>query len=198
MTTSTKIKFILDRSGSMDSILRPTINGYNQYIQEQRNLDNLDATATLIQFDNQYEVHYADLDIRQVPDLTMRTFIPRGATALTDALGLTIADTAEEWLNLEENSRPRVLIILQTDGQENCSRIYATEAVRGMVIQAQLCWGWQFLFIGTGDAASTARTYGIGEENAISYSTTDKGVSGMFSVVSKRTAEYRLATTEED
>jgi hypothetical protein len=184
-----KIKFVLDRSGSMNSIKQATIDGYNGFIAEQRQKSE-PAESSLYQFDDVYEVHYEDVPLLEVPELSERTFIPRNTTALNDALVTTILLTAETWLELED--KPEVLIILQTDGYENASKMYTVEQACDMCVHAQLAWGWKFLYIGANQCAGkVAATYGIGEENAVNYSATEKGVAEMFATVSAKVSNMR-------
>ena len=79
---------ILDRSGSMSSLIEETITGYNAFIKEQREVGP--AKVTLAIFDDRYDVLYNRLDIDEVPKLTKIDFYARGMTALRDAVGKTI------------------------------------------------------------------------------------------------------------
>ncbi|HEX6056861.1 MAG TPA: VWA domain-containing protein, partial [Intrasporangium sp.] len=64
MTNSnlTHIAFLLDRSGSMQSIKDDTEGGFNAFIAEQRKEPG-ECRVTLAQFDNEYEEVYRDLPL---------------------------------------------------------------------------------------------------------------------------------------
>ena len=99
----TDITMVLDRSGSMCSIASDTIGGVNQFIDDQKKLPG-DATFTLWQFDDVHETIHSAVPIRDVPALT--SFVPRGCTALLDAMGLAIKATGERLKNTPESERP--------------------------------------------------------------------------------------------
>ncbi len=54
---SADITLVLDRSGSIASIVDSVIRGVNQFLDEQAKLPGR-ATITLVQFDDQYEAHW--------------------------------------------------------------------------------------------------------------------------------------------
>lgn len=105
MKNKTDITIILDRSGSMGSVKDDTIGGFNNFLEEQRRVEG-EASLSLVQFDDQYEVVYMDKDINSADKLTEATFQPRGMTALFDAVGRTINSTGQRLAGLSEQERP--------------------------------------------------------------------------------------------
>ena len=85
----TEIAFVLDRSGSMNPIAADAIGGFNTFLASQQALPG-EARLTLVLFDHEYLVVHDNVAIRQVPPLDAKTFVPRGMTALLDAVGRTI------------------------------------------------------------------------------------------------------------
>jgi hypothetical protein len=71
----THIYFLLDRSGSMESIREQTVAGFDAFIAEQRNAPGR-CRVTLAQFDNEYQEVYTDLPIAEIGGLVLE---PRGA-----------------------------------------------------------------------------------------------------------------------
>jgi hypothetical protein len=66
--------------------------------------------------------------------------------------------------------KARVIVVFQTDGQENASREYKIEELRDL-IERRKAEGWQFMFLGADiDAYETAGRFGILKEAALSYS----------------------------
>ncbi len=115
----THLVFLLDRSGSMQSIASDIIGGFEAFVDLQRGGEGL-CTATLAQFDNEYEVVYRGIAVGQVPPLAL---FPRGMTALHDSMGKLITDTAAEINALPEDDKPgTVVVAIMTDGLENASR----------------------------------------------------------------------------
>jgi hypothetical protein len=115
----THIETILDRSGSMQVCWDSTIEGFNAFLSEQKKVGGK-CTVTQIQFDNEYEIHYHYTDIADVALISRETYIPRGGTALLDAIGKTIVRLGQELAAKPEYLRPsKVIVLIQTDGQEN-------------------------------------------------------------------------------
>ena len=56
----THVICILDRSGSMASIMSDSIGGFNTFLKQQKDLPD-DATITIALFDDDYEVIYKEL-----------------------------------------------------------------------------------------------------------------------------------------
>ena len=82
----TEIISIVDRSGSMQSILDDAIGGFNTFLRSQQAQPG-EAKLSLILFDHEYQVVHQAVDIQQVEPLNQDTYVPRGSTALLDAVG---------------------------------------------------------------------------------------------------------------
>jgi hypothetical protein len=137
--------FLLDRSGSMESCRADTISGMNAFIDSQRELG---GTLTLCLFDHEVETVYENVPIETAPHLTMETFVPRGGTALYDAMGQVLK------MNLAENA----MVIILTDGEENSSQVYSAAHVKDLVEMKK----WQFVYLGANqDAVFNASKLGI-------------------------------------
>ena len=85
-----EILVIADRSGSMASIRQDAIGGFNTFLKEQKSVKGK-ANFTLVLFDDQYEVPIESVDIKKVDELTEETFVPRGMTAMNDAIGKSLS-----------------------------------------------------------------------------------------------------------
>ena len=115
MKNKTDITIILDRSGSMESVKTDTIGGFNSFLSEQQKVTG-EASLSLVQFDDQYEVVYLDKDINSADKLTEATFQPRGMTALYDAIGRTINSVGQRLSSTPENERPDKVIFVILNG----------------------------------------------------------------------------------
>lgn len=85
----TELVCIIDRSGSMESIRTDAIGGFNAFLEGQRKVPGT-ASVTLVLFDDRYELVHDAVDLAKVENLTAKTFVPRGTTALLDAVGRAI------------------------------------------------------------------------------------------------------------
>jgi hypothetical protein len=139
--------------------------------------------------DFHYEI-YKGIDIKEAPNYQM---IPRGNTALYDAIGKTIKNTGYRLRDMEEADKPsKVLFVIQTDGEENCSRYYTLSDIQEMIKHQQEKYSWEFIFLGANiDAVSIGGLLGIREENAMTYRPDFMGVGALYSSLSSVTASYR-------
>jgi hypothetical protein len=180
----TRIAIVLDRSGSMESCKESTVTGFNEFIRNQKKIPG-EATVKLVQFDDQYETVF-DKPLKDCPELTQNTFIPRGSTALLDAQGRTIVELGQELAALPESERPsKVIVVTLTDGMENASQQYNVSQIGEMVREQRDKYNWDFVFLGANqDAIATAAAMSIPLPSAMSYSTSKAGVAATMAAVS--------------
>lgn len=170
MTNSqlTHLYFLLNRSGSMQSIRTDTMGGFDAFMAEQREQAG-DCRVTLAQFDDRYDVVYSDLPVAHVPPLDLQ---PRGSTALLDAMGRLITDAGAKLAALPEDQRPGTVVVgVMTDGQENASREWTHPAINALVEQQTKVYQWEFLYLGADqDAIEVGTGLGIGAGRSMTYS----------------------------
>ena len=190
--STTDIVVVLDRSGSMEAIRQATILGFNAFLKEQQSIDER-ATITLVQFDHEYERLYMRLDVHQAMPLNEDTYIPRGTTALLDAMGRTIKETRKRIEALPDGDKPdRVIFVTITDGHENRSTKYNRKQVFDKVSKMQQKHGWEFLFLGANqDAIEEASHLGIKADKAMNFVADGAGTDLMFCMMSKRVLHIR-------
>lgn len=195
-TDLTDISVVLDRSGSMQSVRTDTIGGFNAFLKTQKEAPG-EALLSLVQFDDQYEVVYSGKNINDVPELTEKTFVPRGMTALLDAIGRTINATGARLSELPENERPsRVIFVILTDGDENASKELTKEKVNEMIKHQTDVYQWDFVFLGANqDAIKAGATMGIMAGNSMSYAANAKGTAAAFASVGATMCAYRSGDT---
>jgi hypothetical protein len=178
----TQMIVILDRSGSMDSIGRATVDGLNTLIREQKGAEG-EAYMTLVQFDDQYQVDYKSKPIKEVNELIYgETFKPRGMTALYDAIGKTIAET---------DTTDDVVLVIVTDGAENTSKEFTQKIVFDKIEEKKKA-GWNVLFLAANqDAMKTGGTIGVSASNSMTFNATTDSVNTLYSNVSAKMSNYR-------
>lgn len=189
----TKIVFVVDRSGSMSSIVNDVIGGYNRFIADQKALKHGTCDVSLYQFDTLYQTVYENTPIDFVKDLDNKTFVPRGATALLDAVGTTIKNVGSQLAKLQESERPeKVLVVIITDGEENSSRTYTWDQIKKDVEHQTNVYKWQFTYIGANqDAWQVGANLGISHEASLTYAANATGTANAFSSLSANAAIYR-------
>ena len=189
----TEIVAILDRSGSMLSLTKDTIGGFNSFLAEQKK-NSGKAKLTLVQFDDKYQIDYDGVDIQSVNDLNEETYRPRGNTALLDAVGKTIITVGERLAKLKEEERPgQVIFLIITDGEENSSKEFTVRAkIADMVKHQTEKYNWTFVFLGGGDAAfNQGVSLGFSANNTHNYSANSMGTSNVYRGVSKAVSRRR-------
>ncbi len=176
----TEIVFILDRSGSMGGLEDDTIGGYNSVLKKQQAMEG-EATITTVLFDDKYELLHDRINLKAVSPITQKEYFVRGATALLDAIGRTIAKIDAALSHTAEEYRAeKVLFVITTDGMENASREFSYARVRELV-EKQKQKGWEFLFLGANiDAVETAGKFGIDEDRAANFHADKEGLKQNF------------------
>jgi len=198
MKDLTDIVVVLDRSGSMADRCTDAIGGFNALVLDQRR-ETGDAVLTLVQFDHEYEVCFTAKPIRDVALLTDATYVPRGSTALLDAIGRTITDTGARLRALPEAERPsKVVLVIITDGYENASQTFTKGRVNDMLAHQRDVYKWIALFIGTNqDAIAEAGKFGIPATHAMSYVNTTGGTRAAYDIASDKLRSIRKAETPD-
>lgn len=173
------VAVVLDRSGSMQAVKQATIDGFNEFLNQQKAIVG-ECRLLLAQFDDVYEVVF-DKPLADVRPLDDKSFVPRNMTALFDAMGKTVNDLGSKLDKMPENERPdRVLVATITDGQENASQEFTQSAVKKLIEEQTAKYNWDFVFIGANqDAVLTAKGFGIRADAALTYNANPKSVRAM-------------------
>lgn len=199
------ITVVLDRSGSMACLVDEVIGAFNTFVDEQQQVAG-QASFSLVQFDDRYEVYLDAVDLAKVGRLDRTTYVPRGMTALYDAVGRAIVATGTRLAALDEAERPdKVVFLIQTDDMENASREFDAATLQAMIRHQQDKYAWVFVFLGANiDAGSVAEEIGIARDKALQYANNADGTRAAFAAVSDNLAGFRrgdrqhMAYAEED
>lgn len=192
------IVFVLDRSGSMASIRNDVIGGTNTFIEEQKR-EGGSAFISLIQFDTEYgDPAYWRKPLSEVEPLTNMTFIPRGMTALFDAIGRTVAKIRE--MRATGEITGKVQFVIQTDGHENSSREFTTRESVAELIKQVTDEGWgDFIFLGTNiDAFAGGGSFGVNAARTVNYANNAGGTLGASYFASATTKSFRYGDALDD
>lgn len=193
------IAFVLDRSGSMQSMSSEAIGGFNSFVEDQKKVPG-EAVLTLVQFDHEYATVFDWIDLKKVPKLDGQTYQPRGTTALRDAMGRTIIDIGKKLSSMPEDERPeQVIFVVLTDGMENASKDFTLEKLRSMVDTQEKTFSWKFLFLGANiDAFGEAGQLNIARASAMNYSGDSKGLKMAYAVSSRAVKSIRMGDSSVD
>lgn len=192
MKNCTDISFILDRSGSMQSCREATISGFNNFLSEQKKLPG-EALINIYQFDDQYDTVYSGKPIAGAQELTAATFVPRGSTALLDAIGRTISTTGARLAAIPDAQRPdKIIIVIVTDGGENASHEFTKQQVFDLISHQRDKYQWQFVFLGANqDAISVGSGFGIAAGSSMTYAANSAGTNAAYQSLNASIANVR-------
>ena len=186
----THILAIVDRSGSMswNRADKEMAAALNTYFREQGEVEGK-CLVDYVQFDNTSELLYHDKEVA----VAEAFIIPRGSTALLDAIGKAVTDLGRKLARLPEALRPgQVQVVIVTDGEENASRIWNADKVKKLITDQTDKYKWDFVFLGANiDAVNVADTYGIPYSNAMEFDLSAGGIaSGTVTASSMALANY--------
>jgi hypothetical protein len=99
---TTLLVLVVDRSGSMESI-RTDMEGGIKVLLEQQAAEDGHCLVTLAQFDTDYELLYNAVPVAELGEYQL---VPRGGTALLDAIGRTIGEVKERLAGVPKKKQP--------------------------------------------------------------------------------------------
>lgn len=190
----TDLNFVIDRSGSMQTIAEAMGQGVNEFLGKQRAVPG-ECTVTIYEFSDTPRTSLEARDLSEVPEYRLD---PGGQTALYDAMAYAIDETGKRLAAMPEADRPgQVLFVIITDGQENHSRKYSLlergrERVFEKVTHQRENYAWEFIFMGANqDAYATATGLGISPQNNVTYTASKGGTRAALDGLSRGVERYR-------
>lgn len=172
---------VVDESGSMQSIYKSALKGMNETIKNIREIaaenPHQKHFVTLISFDDdRYNVICENTPIENVKEITPDMYRPQGCTPLFDAMGKSITD-----LRSVITADDTVLVTVITDGYENASHEYSSEAIAKLVDSLKN-EGWMFTYIGANqDVEEVAKNMHI--DHHMAFEADEAGTDKMFNVL---------------
>ncbi len=191
---------ILDESGSMSSIYKPTLLSMNEVLggirKEQQDHPEQRNFVTIVTFEGEgmrgVKTRRDRGSIEAVADFKESDYQPGGCTPLYDAIGKTLHK-----LEPQIGKKDRVLVTVITDGYENSSREYNVMIVKSLIDRLRQK-GWTFAYIGANqDAVEVARNLHI--DNSLNFDATPEGMAYMTDRYSRaRRVSSKLWKEQED
>jgi len=193
---------IIDRSGSMCGKEQDTIGGVNSSLeiikQDLKPSEQVNVSIKL--FDHEEKMLIRSLNITEVRPLELRQFVPRGQTALYDAIGSSLKYFMEKKLH-NPTCYDKCLIYVATDGCENCSKKFNAKSLKKLITSAQESYNIELIYLGANqDAIFEASKIGILPTHAINYSETQEECSAAYrsvgNVVNRQKSSMPTAFTQ--
>jgi uncharacterized protein YegL len=198
---TTLLVLVVDRSGSMEGIREDMEGGIKTLLADQA-AEPGKCLVTLVQFDTEYEVLFDGVPVAELRDYRL---VPRGATALLDAMGRTISTVRGQLDALPEGKRPaHVVVAVVTDGLENSSREWTRQAVMEAV-KDRIDAGWHFTFLGANqDAIQEGERLGVDPNASMNFQASPEASRAAMGSLSASVGRMRrgeaagLSYTEEE
>lgn len=192
---TTHVLMAVDKSGSMGRLAADVRGGFNSYVDSLTG-DDYKYRLTVALFDHDYKLHCCQTKPKKVARLDAGNYAPGGTTALLDAIGRIIADFEKD-TTLDEHDR--VMLVVQTDGEENTSREYDLAGVRKLIEERQATGRWSCLFIGAGiDAWKQSEGMGFSCGSTITVAASSVGTQSSYAGLTKATRRYAGGASGDD
>lgn len=164
------IVFVLDRSGSMQSMQEEAVVSYNKFIEEQKGVPG-EATFHFILFSTDIVDQFQG-NLRDAPELTVERYNPKNGTKLYDAMAYAIDVTGKAIAFMPEDQRPeKVIVTTMTDGEENSSVRCGQQQLAAMIKHQTEKYNWDFIFLGANfDTHAVAMNLNIQPANTFDWS----------------------------
>jgi len=196
----TEIVTIIDKSGSMSHLKGKTIEGYNEFLNEQKEIEG-EADFSLILFSSpgKEEIVFDSVGIQEISELTNENYIPGGVTALYDCIGKTIKALKKRIKNIDRDERPeKVLFVIITDGEENSSRTFGKDEVFKMINKREEKNDWSFIYLGSNqDAFGEGSKMGVKRGKTLDYAATSDGMVFAYTNISNYTSSFRKSKSSK-
>lgn len=193
----TLVNYILDKSGSMQSVKSQVLSGFEEYINGLKSkMDNESRLLfSLTLFDSNGSIRldkpYLVTPIQDVNPLNNSTYVTGGQTPLYDAIGKTIAEV-DNTIKVRGLKIHRILTVIHTDGQENDSREFDSSAINRLREEKEKTGHWTFVYIGASPTTwADASKLGFNKLNTMAYDPLQ--TKGMFTVAANATMNYRAS-----
>jgi hypothetical protein len=184
----------IDASGSMNDLDSDVRGGFNQYLDVLAHRGESDSGGgpeyriTVALFNTTVWMLCQDVPLADAPRLTTKNYVPRGGTALLDAIGdLLQTQGVYGHVDDDEAGGDRVLVVVHTDGLENSSRRWRLGAVKLEVERRQETGKWGFVFLGAGIDAWEGEQLGFASGQTTKSSA---GMRGTYSGLTSGTRSY--------
>ena len=171
---------ILDESGSMGSIKKTIIEGFNEIVQTVKGIEKefpeQEHFISLVTFNGlgQKLLHFID-PVSRLEQIDDKRYQPDASTPLYDAMGYSFARLRQMVENLTNYN---VLVTILTDGEENASTEYTGKAIKKLIEELKLN-RWTFTYIGTDhDVEKFASSISI--TNTMVFNKNEAGMKAMF------------------
>lgn len=178
---TTHVLMITDMSGSMSPLASDVRGGFNTFLDDQAKQEG-QFKYTVVLFDHEYMPMCKDVDLKDVPRLTESNYMPRGNTALLDAVGRAVSTL--DFSSLDEDDR--VVLVIQTDGYENASIEWNYSKLKAMLEARRATGKLREIYIGAGvDSWNQAQAMGMHANSYLNTSGSKSATHGTYGAMAQ-------------
>ena len=184
---------ILDESGSMNSIKKTIINGFNDLINSLKSIEKefieQEHFISLISFNSKKNnvIHFTE-PAGKIITINKNNYNPESSTPLFDAMGFSILKLKHY---LSDKNNYSVLVTILTDGEENASKEFSLIAIKRLIEELK-SENWTFTYIGTEHDVDTT-SLDLNINNSICFEKNDIGIKKMFEIETTSRIKYSLS-----
>jgi hypothetical protein len=191
----------IDASGSMWNLADDVRGGFNQYVTDLYNDATTNYRLTVYLFNTDVWSLCDDVRLHhprkagEIPELDRVNYAPGKGTALLDAIGGLINNQPDGY-----QVGDRVLVVVNTDGQENSSREWTLPGIKRLIAERENVGDgenplWGFVFLGAGlDNWQQGERMGF---SSVQTFATSGGTRGMYSGLAGNTQSYAAGASAQ-
>ncbi len=183
----TYVLMLVDESASMKSLEAAVRSGFNEYVESLRSDSDAKYRLTVALFGERYTEVAEDEKLKDVKLLnTINYRAAQGATALYDSIARLVLGFEKRHPMVGEDDS--VLVVIQTDGQDNHSREHTADSIKEM-FAARINAKWNTIFLGAGPDA-WRQGHAIGAGSTFQTEATRSGTQSVYAGLSGTTRSY--------
>ena len=186
----TSILFIMDSSGSMQTLGKMPIQSMRYFYNTQKETGK-EFLSTLITFSDRIKFVHKNIKGSEIA-IKDEDYVPGGTTALLDAIGTAI--------DYQQNIKSKnVICVILTDGLENSSKIYKANEIKMLTKKMETENKWVFIYLGANqDSFNVSESLGINPHNSANYEYTPIGLRNVIREVSTSISGYISREVKEE
>jgi uncharacterized protein YegL len=180
---TTHVLLLVDDSGSMSSVAEAVRSGFNEYIDSLIADKDGKYRVTVGIFGHQYRTVAAAEKPKNVLKLDHFTYTAaQYSTALYDGIGRIVGEFDKATTLADDD---KVILVIQTDGEDNSSDEFTVNAARQLIEKKQAS-GWSVLYLGAGpNAWSGGRALGVKGNSSFNTQHTAEGYASSYTGVTR-------------
>jgi hypothetical protein len=184
----TYVAIVLDKSGSMGSVRRETISGFNEQVQSIKKNAKGQVYTSLVTFNDNVEEVYFNQSIDKLEEISEVNYQPYGCTAMYDAVHHTIKRLEDE---ADDKDDTAFLLIIMSDGCENASTKVSQNDLAELIQSVQKTNKWTITYMGANqDLSKIQENLHLKAGNMRSYVASSAGTKDAFATMGDSTMRY--------